>query len=324
MNPALQCLQCVCYCAILPIIIPFRLTRSLNHLSKRKKESWKNDVRPFPAKRKRRLSDARTPTQSTGSIAKTNGPPANTNTADKPPCSFLTKLPLEIRLQIYEYVLGGNLLHLVHIPRRIAHIRCRHPEPSDPLRKCRPASRTPLNPWLRGVSTANLALLKTCRQIYCEGIEVLYASNAFDVNDLNTFVSFARSIMPKRLASIKTLHLSWDLTSNVWRYGHADSHQLWKHFWRIVAEQMHGLRELVLRLKRGSSGVKISRYEPWVRPMCEVRGLRSARVEVEHGEKEEADARALVKYLEKALRGEEGAFGEGTEKNGGDGVWGMI
>lgn len=145
---------------------------------------------------------------------------------------------------------------------------------------------------------------------------MLYATNAFDFNDLTTFVFFARSILPQRLASITTLHLAWDLTSNVWRHGYVDSHQLWKNFWQIVAEEMHGLRELVLRLKRGSPGVKISRHEPWVRPMCEVRGLRSARVEVEHVEKEKAEVKELIKYLEKALRGEDGGL---DEKEDGDG-----
>ena len=308
LNPAFQCL---CYCALLPIIIPFRITISLKHVVKRKKDAWKNDVRPLPPKRKRRLSNAKPPLPlSTSCIPRLKEPRGNIENSS---CSFLTKLPLEIRLQIYEYVLGGNLLHLVQIPRRIAHVRCRLERPSDPLRACRPALRTPLNPWLCTVSTGNLAMLKTCRQIYRESIEVLYARNAFDVNDLTTFVFFARSILPQRLASITTLHLSWDLTSNVWRYGHVNSHQLWKSFWRVVADEMHGLQRLVLRLKRGSPGVKISRYEPWVRPMCEVRGLRSARVEVEHEKKEEAEARKLVRYLEKALRGEVGAFSEKDE-----------
>lgn len=322
LNPAVQCL---CYCALLPIIIPFRITISIHDVARRKKASWKNDVRPLPPKRKRRLSNEKLPPLSSSSIFRPQGPWAQTATSNKPLCSFLIKLPLEIRLQIYEYVLGGNLLHLIQIPRRIAHVRCREMKSADPLRGCRPALRTPLNSMLCTVSNGNLALLKTCRQIYREGIEVLYAGNAFDVNDLTTFMFFARSILPHRLASITTLHLSWDLTSNVWRYGHVNSHQLWKKFWRVVADEMHGLRELVLRLKRGNPGVKISRFEPWVRPMCEVRGLRSARVEVEHEKKEEAEARKLVKYLEKALRGEAGAF---SEKDGADeedqGVVGLV
>lgn len=307
LNPAVQCL---CYCALLPIIIPFRVTITLKHIVSRKKASWKNDVRPLPPKRKRRLSDSKFPSPSASSILRLKDRRADTATSTTPPCSFLTKLPLEIRLQIYEYVLGGNLLHLIQVPRRIAHVRCRREKFSDPLRECRPALRTPLNPRLCQVSNGNLALLKTCRQIYRESIEVLYACNAFDVNDLTTFVFFARSILPQRLASITALHLSWDLTSNVWRHGHVNNHQVWKTFWRVVAEEMHGLRDLVLRLKRGNPGVKISRYEPWVRPMCDVRGLRTARVEVEHQEKEEAEAKKLVKYLEKALRGEAESFSE--------------
>ena len=312
LNPAVQCL---CYCALLPIIIPFRVTISLKHHVKRKKASWKNDVRPLPQKRKRRLSDVKPPAPSTSSFLKLKDPRAQPAIPSTPPCTFLTKLPLEIRLHIYEYVLGGNLLHLVQLPRRVAHGRCRCEKPSDPLRNCRPALRTPLNPWLGRVSNGNVALLMTCRQIYRESIEVLYARNAFDVNDLTTFVFFARSILPQRLASITTLHILWDLTSNALRrYEHVNNHQVWKTFWRVVADEMHGLRELVLHLKRGNQGVKISRYEPWVRPLCYVRGLRSVRIELEPQEKEDAEAKKLVKYLETALREGAGAF---SEKDGG-------
>lgn len=39
-------------------------------------------------------------------------------------CLFFTRLPLEIRTIIYEKVIGGNLLHLSIVERRLQHSAC--------------------------------------------------------------------------------------------------------------------------------------------------------------------------------------------------------
>lgn len=38
---------------------------------------------------------------------------------------LFSKLPLELRRMVYECVLGGDVLHIVRLTRRIAHVRCR-------------------------------------------------------------------------------------------------------------------------------------------------------------------------------------------------------
>lgn len=264
-----QVLESICFCVCLPIIVPIRATQLVKDVSSRKKSAWKNDVRPLP-RRRRRLS--------TGYSQQTN---VN--------CHLLNKLPLELRLQIYEYVLGGNLLHLIQIPRRIAHVRCRALHVPDHSRQCRPASRMPLHPWLRTISSANLALLKTCRQIYIEAIDILYTTNTFDINHLSTFISFSQTIRSQRLGAITSLHMYWDLGYNFVRYGSKKNYQDWNTFWHVVATQMPGLRDLDICLKRGFQLLPItpSHYEPWVSPMCEVRGLRSVEIEIGLGMHEE-------------------------------------
>lgn len=205
-------------------------------------------------------------------------------------CLLLNKLPLEIRLQIYEYVLGGNLIHLIQIPRRIAHVRCRASRVPDHLRECRPASRIPNHPWLRSVSSANLAFLKTCRQIYMEAISILYTTNTFDINQLSTFLFFSKSILSDRLRCITSLHLRWNLGSNFVHYGPKKNYQDWNSFWELLATQMPGLRHLRISLSCRSSmiPVPLSIAEPWVAPMCQVRRLRSVEIEIDEDLDEES------------------------------------
>lgn len=59
--------------------------------------------------------------------------------AQGPGCRLLNTLPAEIRLQIWTYVLGGQHLHLLQGPKRVAHIRCSGLQPL-PNRFCCPVS----------------------------------------------------------------------------------------------------------------------------------------------------------------------------------------
>lgn len=212
-------------------------------------------------------------------------------------CDLLSRLPLELREEIYGYVLGGTVIHLVQIPRRIVHSRCRLPHPSDGLRSCRPAIQTPLDPCLGSVASANVALLKTCRQIYCEASKILYAVNTFDVNRLSTFISFTETIIPARLAAITRLHVSWEIGSrhspSTHTYLELGFHG-WVRCWHIIAAQMPGLQHLKVHLKTVQEP---SVYLDWVAPMCEVSGLRSVDISLDYLVGEEKNAKILKRHL---------------------------
>lgn len=185
---------------------------------------------------------------------------------------------MELRLEIYAYVFGGTVIHLIQIPRRIAHTRCRLPTAPDASRKCRPAIQIPLHPQLGTIATANVALLKTCRQVYTEAAHVLYAANAFDVNHLNTFVSFCRTIIPSRLAAIKSLHLSWPTLEMAFASIDPDRFLQWWRCWDIISSDMPGLRDL--KLCMGSDTILLMQA-PWVAPLNKVRGLRRFELSLE-------------------------------------------
>ncbi|KAL4999557.1 hypothetical protein BDV10DRAFT_53390 [Aspergillus recurvatus] len=201
--------------------------------------------------------------------------------------SFITKLPLEVRLMIYEYVFGDQVVHLVQVKDKIRHVRCRNTTSSlDKNRRCCPitparwrandlaataaalsmenASSSMLYPHTHpslpsNLSNSSTALLRTCRSIYAEASSLLYKNSAFDVDDLTTFIAFSLSISSEHLAAIKKLTIQW---TPVWQpmageehkssiYSHTHNDRLWALFWNRVAA-LTGLEELALSVDLGS------------------------------------------------------------------------
>jgi hypothetical protein len=154
---------------------------------------------------------------------------------------------------------------------------------------------------------ARAALLRTCRQVYQDAATLLYSTNIFDVDDLNTFIDWSRTILPGRLAAVRALGVSWDIfwpplttfdLSRPYRVGPMAVHQclalrnsdqVWLDFWDIVATKMPGLQDLRVRigtmhpfyagLAHGSlfgreRGLRRDVHAEWVRPLLNIRGLK--------------------------------------------------
>ncbi|KAL4905729.1 hypothetical protein BDW74DRAFT_151918 [Aspergillus multicolor] len=205
--------------------------------------------------------------------------------------ALITKLPLEVRLLIYEYAFGDQVVHLVQVKDKIRHVRCTNTTSSlDKNRRCCPvtparwrandlaaASSTALgtgnnasaftsmlyphtHPLLpSNLSNSSAALLRTCRFIYAEASSTLYKNSIFDVDDLTTFIAFSLSISPDHLRAIKKLTIQW---TPVWQpmageehkssiYSHTHNDRLWVLFWTRVAA-LSGLEELALSVDMGS------------------------------------------------------------------------
>ncbi|KJJ31721.1 hypothetical protein AFLA70_377g001300 [Aspergillus flavus AF70] len=230
---------------------------------------------------------------------------------------FFRKLPAEIRLIIYNYAFGDEAIHLVQLKGKIRHVRCKHPSSSlDRNRRCCPVtparwrvqenctagqghSDSVLYPHTHAslpasLSNSSVALLRTCRAIYAEAADILYANAVFDVDDLHTFIAFSLIVCPQRLRSIKRLTVQW---MPIWQpmagqehkssiYSHTHNDHLWALFWSRIAA-LRGLGQLHLSLDLGRfSGNAMGRViggkrlrlaidEPWVAPMLCVRGLKS-------------------------------------------------
>ncbi|MCJ1415117.1 hypothetical protein MMC32_001448 [Xylographa parallela] len=179
---------------------------------------------------------------------------------------------------ILALVLGNRVLHLTYEERwlrnriRLGHSCTRNP--SAVLKADATCEAVPyygLSGWcldVHGVIYATrdtepfrpLALLRTCRAVYVEAIHMIYSANVIDLDfgDFAELTYWSASIGPARLTSITRLQLH----CNVWfDLRNADAilpflgvitafpgFQTWREVWGIVAEEMPGLRTLVVRL----------------------------------------------------------------------------
>ena len=224
---------------------------------------------------------------------------------------LFARLPCELRLQIYEYVLGGRQINIVHCPnkQRLAH-RCQLYDPASPRDNFRDA-RNQCGEERWTAPPCNLApLLRTCRLIYSEAAEILYTKNSFGVCsllNLASFVCFSRTIRPERLASISSLTIAvqnwWrldgqakDMEDNYtskpyaavrhhagftyphWTFRDPHREYPWRQLWQVVALEMTGLKELNLRLidwKFEIPWIPLSSNieAHWLLPILEVPGL---------------------------------------------------
>ncbi|KAI9662039.1 MAG: hypothetical protein M1831_002954 [Alyxoria varia] len=141
--------------------------------------------------------------------------------------SLLTRLPAELRLQIWRHVLGDDLIHLVRCRHRIGYRRCLGADGTLRSRGgwsehdyCWGECATTVHdgqPKVRKeapVETARplLPLVKTCRKVYTEAIPLLYTTNHFSLNHIETLISLHLTLLPHRLSQIRSLTLSWRLT----------------------------------------------------------------------------------------------------------------
>ncbi|KAL8690673.1 MAG: hypothetical protein Q9218_003931 [Villophora microphyllina] len=232
------------------------------------KEIVKNCPQPLPKHRRRNLSIL--PCES------------------QPGCEFLARLPPEIRQEIYHYVLGGSLNHIVRKGKHLAHVCCRlelSVVRADFDRLCRPAARCPHYlgfETLGFTSNGNLALLRTCKQIYGETVEVLYKRNAFDFDHQDLFLHFVWSILPPRLALISRLYLNLDLAHATKPFrGPKPAPYAWNLMWQVIGQEMVGLKHLSLRLiGLQSMPHPTTQREQWVEPILDLRGLKSFQLEL--------------------------------------------
>ncbi|KAL2871222.1 uncharacterized protein BJX67DRAFT_343838 [Aspergillus lucknowensis] len=209
--------------------------------------------------------------------------------------SFLTKLPLDIRLRIYRHVLSQGTVHFLEEKGYMFYVFCDEGS-AHPTKTCRSVVRTysPLrywgmaldnisefgwgNPYLPPdvVSRGEVPLLRVCRQVHAEALSVLYAGAVFQVDDLETWVRFAGHLGPEKLALVRSLRVDW--YPDMGRQGAQGPQRVFKPgrvFWEIVATQMPGLRELAVDINYGQRTVLRDLDAEWHLPLHEVRGLQS-------------------------------------------------
>lgn len=191
-------------------------------------EALKNFVFSNTKKDRDRKRDAPRPLPLTRPRALTHSPGLST----QPASALLIRLPVEIRRIIWRYCMSRQHMHVVRCPKRLAsrpcnstaastgasHLDCWDETSENALTSWHGYDRsTPsLQPFPpRGGAregqkpSSPFALLTTCRVIYCETVELLYAETMLDINHIDTISYLRQTIMPTRFEAIRHLRLEW-------------------------------------------------------------------------------------------------------------------
>ncbi|KAF8852622.1 hypothetical protein BDZ45DRAFT_694930 [Acephala macrosclerotiorum] len=224
--------------------------------------------------------------------------------------SHLLRLPEEILLLIYEQVIGNNVLHIVRRSNGLAHATCSHHSAGnqDDCRdfKCR-GTKLP-----NGVCMPNgrshdgiIPLLQTCRKIYIDAVKVLYTSNTFDFDCMESLISFSTCILPHRFDSIQSLQL--DLRFN---YSHffsegtpTNDFSRWERMWRIVGS-MKNLQRVWVRIiwwRTDLTGAEEARYLSELLQVGKLKVFEISLPELKWKDPKEKDLEATFKVIRRPV-----------------------
>ncbi|KAF2735276.1 hypothetical protein EJ04DRAFT_511840 [Polyplosphaeria fusca] len=133
--------------------------------------------------------------------------------------SALFNLPYEVRDLIWTYAVGGHDIHIVRRRGRLGNVYCaaEHPLPPD-FRDLCCLSRDQEGyylptAWPRDLKPLGLAL--TCRQIYSETIDKLYALNTFSFDRYGVLEDFFPTLLPHRRDLVASVNFSWNFNTGV-------------------------------------------------------------------------------------------------------------
>lgn len=174
----------------------------------------------------------------------------------QPNSNFISRLPYDIRIIIYEMVLGGQVFHCFARDQKspITHYVCNRPDrinDEGAQHKCSndmygQSSSPRVNDARATVGL--LALLLTCRKVYSEAIGTLYSSNTLVYSQNFAAFRFLRfMIPPQRLSCIRQFRLHMRIPRHPGLHNRANRD--WVDLWRFFGTQMTGLRALYLELQ---------------------------------------------------------------------------
>lgn len=124
-------------------------------------------------------------------------PPIETS-SDPTKSGHFQQLPAEIRLQIYDYVLGSRVIHLLGDEGRLYRRRCLSENVNAWYHPC----------WKLRASPLGLgSFLRANRHLYTEAVEILYGQNTFHFLRPSCFIRFVRSTPPLSVAKLKSFKL---------------------------------------------------------------------------------------------------------------------
>ena len=256
----------------------------------------------------------------------------------QPTSQLLSKLPPEIRLHIYKHVFVGKSAWFNVMEGEVdpAKMKLGKPNFKTSAYPCvvidsditegtregtiRSLHRIPMIcPNLKYLSNA-LALLRTCRQVYCEGIDLLYSLPAFSFRGLHRPPFFIRSALPQRLACVRTIHLVYD-QMNMSKMIHVGCntakycHQVGECTFCNPIQWLNGIKRYMTGLQRIEIYMFMEKKQPlitmgdsWIARMLDLQigpnGLREMKIEVSPKEEDQFDVSPSTEaeYVKKVKR----------------------
>lgn len=200
--------------------------------------------------------------------------------------SSLLRLPLELRMEIYTLVLGGQRIHLVYPRQRktLHHIKSKNPDLTEPLDfayRIAEQKRSKID---------GIALLETCRQIKAEAVGIAFSSGIVSVNKWLFPITVPilgppNMSLRQSLCQIRRLEVDWrfeqlptkdDMTKEAQR----KTNQItWTTHWRMIAKDMPRLRVLYVRVEFWQTlRWDVGKEMHWAEPMLDIRNLQACRV----------------------------------------------
>lgn len=274
----------LCIITMVPTHLTAPLPRKHQIDVNRKKERQrhlKNALIALPSARKRALTIPLP--EGPQAVVVSKGKEQQQRTGDQLQSPFFAKLPPEIRTKIYIYVLGGN------------------------VRKILKDETARYVKWIpQGRSL--LSLPKTCRRmyvsypgffiliqkiLYCpslytltddrysETIDLLYSQNTFFFCDYDTILWFASTILPHRLAVVRSLNIEWDCVcffNTRIRPPPPYDRDTWFKVWTTI-QAMPGLRDLTVRIWNGPKMSAETEAEVF-KPLTAIKGLEKFELEL--------------------------------------------
>lgn len=200
-------------------------------------------------------------------------------TASEPPqctsqqtqCAFLTALPLDVRVIVYDMVLGGETYHIsAASPKdRIRSFACQVPQ------RINEHVHGECHVPLRTGSRQLLSLLYTCRKIYSETVEILYKTNTFEFTQTFCAMRLLKIMLPpQRLGSIRRLRYYMRIPRHPTL--NSRSKRDWDDLWQFFATELSGVQHLHIRLamlQPMEAQIRETDDEvgaEWIRPMVEM------------------------------------------------------
>jgi len=216
------------------------------------KERKKNAPRKLPRRRPRALSYPLPPkpSKSLSIFIDLLKRPTHQGTYNQSQ-SLFARLPYEIREIIWFEFLGERILHIARTRGKLVAIACTNQEfrnhlcwgfiegtaPGCCLSSIRPHHR----------QVDYVSLLRTCRLIYSEILPILYGSNVFDVNHIDTLLYLKRSVLLQRLNMIRKVTLTWNFKYYTNFAGAPYNTRTWREVCKVLSG-FEGLQEVTMHL----------------------------------------------------------------------------